>query len=227
MPNINLKPEITTEYELGLQGNFFDNRVHIDVAYYHKRTKNQIIGATLAPEVGYTSETKNIGLLENKGVEIAAGITPIRTKDWQWDVNATFTKNKSKVLDLWSDVNGNEVTEYNIYTWRGIEYKMRVGEQIGTFQVPSVARVTDKNSPYYGYAIVNNNGFLTQSTTEKEVIGSSQPDFILGLNTSLKYKNWGFTIVGDWHKGGWMASNTSYITHFNGNSTQTVYNQRN
>ncbi len=227
LPNINLKPEITTEYELGLQGNFFDNRVHIDVAYYHKRTKNQIIGATLAPEVGYTSETKNIGLLENKGVEIAAGITPIRTKDWQWDVNATFTKNKSKVLDLWSDVNGNEVTEYNIYTWRGIEYKMRVGEQIGTFQVPAVARVTDTNSPYYGYAIVNNNGFLTQSTTEKEVIGSSQPDFILGLNTSLKYKNWGFTIVGDWHKGGWMASNTSYITHFNGNSTQTVYNERN
>lgn len=222
LPSQSLKPEITTEYEFGVQGNFFDNRVHLDFAYYNKRSKNQIINATLAPETGYTSETRNVGELENKGVEIAAGITPIRTKDWQWDVNATFTKNTGKVIELW-----DELQEYNIYSWRGIEYRMKVGEKIGTFQVPSVDRVTDKTSPYYGYMIVNANGFPTQSTTEKEVIGSSQPDFILGLNTSVKFKDFRLTVVGDWHKGGWMASNTSYITHFNGNSTQTVYNERN
>ena len=61
---------------------------------------------------------------------------------------------------------------------------MKVGEKIGTFQVPSVDRVTDKTSPYYGYMIVNTNGFPTQSTTEKEVIGSSQPDFILGTKSN-------------------------------------------
>ncbi|EGK00880.1 MULTISPECIES: SusC/RagA family TonB-linked outer membrane protein [Dysgonomonas] len=223
LPNSDLKPEITTEYELGLQGNFFDNRVHVDFSYYNKRTKNQIIPATLAPELGYTTETKNIGLLENKGVEIAAGVTPIRTKDWEWTVNGTFTKNTGKVLKLW-----DEIKEYNIYSWRGVEYKMRLGEEIGTFQIPDVARVEDENSPYYGYTIItSSNGLPTPSTTKKKVIGSSQPDFILGLNTALKYKNWGLTIVGDWHKGGWMASNTSYITHFNGNSTQTVFNERN
>lgn len=222
LPSQSLKPEITTEYEFGVQGNFFDNRVHLDFAYYNKRSKNQIINATLAPETGYTSETRNVGELENKGVEIAAGITPIRTKDWQWDVNATFTKNTGKVIELWDGLQ-----EYNIYSWRGIEYRMKVGEKIGTFQVPSVDRVTDKTSPYDGYMIVNANGFPTQSTTEKEVIGSSQPDFILGLNTSVKFKDFRLTVVGDWHKGGWMASNTSYITHFNGNSTQTVYNERN
>lgn len=218
-----LKPEITTEYELGVQGNFFNNRVHLDFAYYDKRSKNQIISATLAPETGYTSETRNVGELQNKGVEIAAGITPVKTKDWQWDVNATFTKNTGKVLELWPGSNG----EYTITSWRGIEYKMKVGEKIGTFQIPDVARVEDKTSPYYGYMIVNNNGFPTESTSNKKVIGSSQPDFILGLNTSVKYKDFRLTVVGDWHKGGWMASNTSYITHFNGNSTQTLYNERN
>lgn len=124
LPNLNLKPEITTEYELGLQGNFFDNRFHVDFSYYNKRTKNQIIPATLAPETGYTTETKNVGLLENKGVEIAAGVTPVRTKDWEWNVNATFTKNASKVLELWDDIK-----EYNIVSWRGIEYRMKVGEK--------------------------------------------------------------------------------------------------
>ena len=222
LPSQSLKPEITTEYEFGVQGNFFDNRVRLDFAYYNKRSKDQIINATLAPETGYTSETRNVGELENKGIELAAGFTPIRSKDWQWDVNATFTKNTGKVIELWDGLQ-----EYNIYSWRGIEYRMKVGEKIGTFQVPSVDRVTDKTSPYYGYMIVNTNGFPTQSTTEKEVIGSSQPDFILGLNTSIKFKDFRLTVVGDWHKGGWMASNTSYITHFNGNSTQTVYNERN
>lgn len=222
LPSQNLKPEITTEYEFGLQGNFFDNRVRLDFSYYNKQSKNQIISATLAPETGFTAETRNVGSLENKGVEIAAGVTPIRTKDWEWDVNATFTKNTSKVRELWDGL-----SEYNIYSWRGIEYRMKVGEKIGTFQVPDVDRVKDKNSPYYGYAIVNNNGFLTQSTTDKKVIGSSQPDFILGLNTSVKFKEFRLTVVGDWHKGGWMASNSSYITHFNGNSTQTVFNERN
>lgn len=165
LPSQNLKPEITTEYEFGLQGNFFDNRVRLDFSYYDKQSKNQIISATLAPETGFTSETRNVGRLENKGVEIAAGVTPIRTKDWEWDVNATFTKNTSKVRELWDGL-----SEFNIYSWRGIEYRMKVGEKIGTFQVPDVDRVKDKNSPYYGYAIVNNNGFLTQSTTDKKVI---------------------------------------------------------
>ena len=222
LPSQTLKPEITTEYEFGLQGSFFDNRVRLDFAYYNKQSKNQIISATLAPETGYTSETRNVGRLENKGVEIAAGFTPVRTKDWEWDVNTTFTKNTSKVRELWDGLQ-----EYTIVSWRGIEYKMKVGQEIGTFQVPDIDRVKDASSPYNGYAIVNNNGFLTQSTSDKKVIGSSQPDFILGLNTSVKFKDFRLTVVGDWHKGGWMASNTSYITHFNGNSTQTVFNERN
>ncbi|MFT4224421.1 SusC/RagA family TonB-linked outer membrane protein [Dysgonomonas sp.] len=222
LPSQTLKPEITTEYELGAQINLFNNRFHVDFAYYDKRTKNQIIPATLPPESGYTTATRNVGLLQNKGVEIAAGVTPVRSHDWEWNVNATFTKNTGKVLELWDGLQ-----EYNIVSWRGIEYRMRLGEKIGTFQVPDVARVTDENSPYYGYMIVNNNGFPTQATTAKKIIGSSQPDFILGLNTSIKYKDFRLTVVGDWHKGGWMASNTSYITHFNGNSTQTVYNERN
>jgi outer membrane receptor protein involved in Fe transport len=59
--NQNLKPEMTTEYEIGISGNFFDRRVNIDLAYYNKQTKDQIISAALAPETGYTRETRNVG----------------------------------------------------------------------------------------------------------------------------------------------------------------------
>jgi TonB-linked SusC/RagA family outer membrane protein len=222
LPSQTLKPEMTTEYELGIQSNFLDNRIRLDLAYYNKQTKDQIISATLAPETGYTSETRNVGHLENKGIEALLGFTPIRANNWQWDINATFTKNNSKVIELWDNLE-----EYNIVSLRGVEYRMKKGEPVGVFQVPDVERVKDENSPYFGYMVVNNNGFPVQSTTDKKVIGSSQPDFILGVNTTLKYKQLSLTVVSDWHKGGWMYSNTSYISHFNGNSTQTVFNERN
>jgi hypothetical protein len=213
---------MTTEFEVGASGNFFDNRIHFDFAYYNKQTKDQIISANVPPETGFTKETRNVGKIQNTGIEALVGVTPVRTKDWNWEIGATFTKNNSKVLELWG---GNE--EYMITSWRGVEYVMRKGGPVGVFQIPDVERVEDKNSPYYGYMIVNNNGFPNTSATKKKVIGSSQPDFILGLNTSLKFKDFKLSIVADWHKGGWMASNTSYISHFNGNSTQTLYNERN
>ena len=222
LPSQILKPEMTTEYEVGVSGNFFNNRVTLDVAYYNKQTKDQIISAALASESGYTRETRNVGKLENQGVEALITVTPIRTKDWKWDVGATFTRNRSKVKELWD---GKE--EYTYTTWRTIDYVLKVGQPIGVFRIPAIAKVTDKNSPFYGYDIVSNNGFLTPSTSEKEIMGGSQPDFTLGFNTSVKYKNFTFSAVGDWRKGGYMVSNTSYISHFNGNSTETVYNERN
>jgi TonB-linked SusC/RagA family outer membrane protein len=224
LPSRALKPEMTTEYELGVSGNFFGNRIRVDLAYYNKQTKNQIILATLPPETGYTSETRNVAQLENKGIEALLSVTPVRTKDWDWEVGATFTRNRGKVVKLWDGVDENG---YQAVSWRDVQYQMREGEPIGVFQIPPVARVEDKDSPFYGYMIVNNNGFPTIDNTKKQVVGSSQPDFILGLNTSLTYKDFRLTIVGDWHKGGYMVSNSAYITLFNGNSTQTVYNERN
>ncbi|MDH6304480.1 TonB-linked SusC/RagA family outer membrane protein [Parabacteroides sp. PF5-5] len=225
LPSLDLKPEISTEYELGLTGNFFKNRIAIDVAYYNKQTKNQIISANLPPETGYTTETKNIGKIENKGVEMLIDVTPVRTKDWEWTVGWTFAKNWSKVKELWE---GTE--EYPLGYWtnyRGVEFMAIVGEPVGVYRVPAAATVEDKSSPYYGYTIVNNNGFITTSNTEKKILGNANPDFTMGFNTTLKYKDFSLRIVGDWRKGGYMYSSTAYISHFNGNSTQTVFNERN
>lgn len=67
---------------------------------------------------------------------------------------------------------------------------------------------------------------MQASTTDYDYLGSSQPDFVMGFTTHLKWKNLSLAATGDWHKGGLMYSETSYITHFNGNSTETVFNER-
>ena len=59
LPSMDLRPEITTEWEFGLTTHLFNNRLDIDAAYYNKSTKDQIISASLAPESRYTSMTRN------------------------------------------------------------------------------------------------------------------------------------------------------------------------
>ena len=225
LPNTDLKPEMTTEYEFGVSGSFFDNRVSMDFAYYNKQTKNQIIPATLAPETGYNSETKNVGRIDNKGIELLLEVTPIRNRDWEWNVGWTFSKNKSEVIELWDGA--DEIALGHWTNYRGVEFMAIKGEPVGVYRVPAAATVEDKDSPYYGYTIVNNNGYITSSNTEKKVLGSYEPDFMMGFNTTVKYKDFALRIVGDWRKGGYMYSSTSYISHFNGNSTQTLFNERN
>ena len=226
LPNTDLKPEITTEYELGIGGAFFNNRLSFDLGYYNRQTKNQIISATLAPELGYTSNTRNVGKLENKGIEASLNFTPVRTKDWEWNVGVTYTKNWSKVKELWDDLDEYTIGIDGYSSYRSVSYVLKVGEPIGIFKLPATATVKDENSPYYGYRIVNNNGFLTASNTDYDYLGSSQPDFIMGFNTNIKWKDLSLSATGDWHKGGLMYSESSYITHFNGNSTETVFNER-
>lgn len=220
-PSTTLKPEITTEWEVGFSGAMFQNRLTFDFAYYDKVTKDQIISATLPTETGYTSETKNVGKLGNKGIEAAISVTPVRKGDWEWEVGVTFAKNNSKVIELWDGLE-----EYSYTSSRGVYYVLREGGPIGEFRIPAVAKVTDKNSPYYGYEIVNNNGWYNTDATSYEYLGCSQANFTMGFTTNLKWKDLSFSLVGDWRNGGHMYSETAYISHFNGNSTQTVYNER-
>ena len=226
LPNTDLKPEITTEYELGLSGAFFGNRLSFDLGYYNRQTKNQIISATLAPESGYTSNTRNVGKLENKGIEASLNFTPIRNKDWEWSVGMTYTKNWSKVKELWDGLEEYTVGVGGYSSIRGVSYVLKVGEPIGIFKLPATAKVNDENSQYNGYTIVSNNGWPNADNVNYDYLGTSQPDFVMGFNTNLKYKNLSLSATGDWHKGGLMYTETSYITHFNGNSTETVFNER-
>lgn len=220
-PALNLKPEMTTEWEVGITAALFQNRLNIDIAYYDKITKDQIVSATLPPETGYTTETRNVGKIGNKGIEASLGVTPVRKGDWEWEIGTTFAKNNSKVIELWDGLDEYTYTyTYNVY---GV---LKVGEPLLQFRIPALQTVEDPNSPYYGYTVVNNNGVPIVDSSKYKYLGSSQADFTMGFNTTLRWKNLTFTAVGDWRHGGLMFSRTANITGFNGNATFTVYNER-
>lgn len=213
--NINLKPERTTEYEVGLEGSLFSRKVTFDISYYNRKTTDLIVAVPLDPSTGYSSQASNIGDVVNKGIEVAIGLTPVKTDNFSWNLNYTFAKNDNEV----TRVNGG--TRIDITSAYGISFSAEEGLPIGSF----FAKVPVVNAD--GQYVVNpDTGYYTV-TDDLKYVGDGQRDFIMGLQNVLKYKNVSMSFAFDWKQGGVMYSYTKRLSHFVGNGIETAYNDRN
>jgi TonB-linked SusC/RagA family outer membrane protein len=213
--NIDLKPEITTDIEFGTDLKFLKNRIGLDLAYYLKSTKDQIISSSVAPETRFTAYTRNVGQVDNRGFEVRLLLVPVETKDFEWEISTTYSRNRSKVVKLWDDVQ-----EYRITGAYGVDFVAIVGQPLGIFKVPQALTTAD------GKVIVNSAGRPLVDPVNKKIVGSREPDFILGLNNRFTFKGISLTTVFDYRKGGSFWSNTAEMLAFDGNSSLTVYNER-
>ena len=213
--NGDLKPEMTTESEIGIDARFLNNRFGIDAAYYNKNTKDQIIIATISPETRYTGQARNIGLVNNQGVEIRVWGIPVQTKDFSWESSIVFAKNKSEVKELWAGAK-----EYVLASAYGVSFKAVKGQPLGVFAVPQAATTTD------GKVIVASTGRPLINTSEQKVVGSSAPDFTAGWTNRFNIFNFALGFVFDTRQGGKFWSNTAELMAFDGNSPLTTFNER-
>ena len=104
-----LKPEMTTEFEAGVNLAFFDNRINVDFSYYTRTTSDQIFTLPVDPATGYTSMVTNFGEVRNNGVELLVNTTPVRTRDFRWDLGFNFSKNNNKVISMPASLDGGMV----------------------------------------------------------------------------------------------------------------------
>ncbi|WP_025764727.1 SusC/RagA family TonB-linked outer membrane protein [Dyadobacter tibetensis] len=200
-----LKPEIATSYEAGIDVNLFRNKLRFAGTYYMVENRNQIIPTALPGSSGFTSKNINAGLLVSKGLELQLGGTPIDKNGWRWDVTANWSRNRTKIKELsdglsfytlWGDAKGGAWTY--------------VGETIGDLYDAELVTVTDKNSPYYGYPILDDEGSWQSisSGNTRNKIGNFNPDFMLGMQTSVSYKGFSLNMTFDWRNGGDFVSQT-------------------
>ena len=214
--NENLVNELTTEYEVGAEGRFFRNRLNFDVSVYDRTTNGMLIPKTLPSSTGFATILGNFADIRNRGIELSLDTYPIKSNNFQWNLSYTFTKNKSKVLDI--DGADTELTYIRSY---GVALKFVEGESYGTFY----AFVPKQNAA--GQYIVNaSTGFYEISDTQQNV-ASAERDFIMGLQNKFTYKNISLGIGIDWKQGGSMYSYTKRLSHFVGNGIETTYNDRN
>lgn len=204
----NLKPERKNSWEVGLDWRFFMNRLGVDFTYYKENTKDQIMKIDIPNVSGLSSQYVNAGNIQNEGLELALNATPIKTKDWTWDLNFTYTKNTSKIISLHPDVtNFINLTGMSNYGNFRIASVAEVGGEYGTLRSDATPIYDEKTGlPVLELASYNGRHtvYYTRSGVEKGV-GSIQPDFLGSVSTSLRYKNWTLRIATDMRFGGMVA----------------------
>ncbi|MBP5562342.1 MAG: SusC/RagA family TonB-linked outer membrane protein [Muribaculaceae bacterium] len=213
----NLSPEMTTEFEAGLQMAFFQNRLSFDFSYYNRNTDKQIFSLNMDPATGYTYQNMNLGKVRNRGVELLVSVTPVKIKDFQWDLSWNFTKNNSKVISLPEELGGSSLI-YGFSAGTGL-YAI-VGEPLGVFKA-YVPQMTED-----GKVVCDNAGLPIQDPDQK-IIGSINNKYQMGFSTTFRYKGVSLSASLDIRKGGVMFSRTKDIMYFTGNAIQTAYNNRN
>jgi TonB-linked SusC/RagA family outer membrane protein len=203
----NLKPEEATSWEVGTEIRLFGDRLHFDGTYYNIDNKNQIIrNIPIATSSGFSSVNVNAGLIESRGWEFMVGGVPIKTNDLIWDVSVNFSRNRTRLtkiapgvdlIKFWSDAKGG--------AW------VYEGDDIGDLYDAEILRVTDPDSPYYGYPIVGGSDYEWQEikvADTRNKIGNYNPDFLFGAQTSLSYKGFVLSATFDWRHGGQFVSQT-------------------
>lgn len=180
LSNKDLRPELQKESEIGLEGRFFNNRVGLDLSFYDRTAEDQIVERPLDPSTGYLSTFINAGTIQNRGIEAQLSLTPVRTKDFSWNLRANFTKNVSKVVEL---PEGSEEILISGFTNLG-NFAIK-GQPYGVIKGTYTER--DAN----GNALITENGDYKISS-EIGIIGDPNPDFLLSGFTDITYK--GFTL---------------------------------
>ena len=215
--SLNLSPEMTTEFELGLNMGFLQNRIVVDFSYYDRKSDKQIFSLNMDPASGYTAMNTNLGKIGNKGIEALITLVPVRTKDFEWAITWNYTKNKNKVISLPEELGG----EVNIYGFTGGTGLYAIeGEEMGIFKCYRTK--TDGE----GHIVVNNKGIPLQ-TDDIEKVGSMNYKYQMGIGNTFRYKGVSLGIDFDIRKGGLLFSRTADISYFTGNAIQTAYNDRN
>jgi TonB-linked SusC/RagA family outer membrane protein len=193
--NPNLKPEQTRSAEIGLEMSFLKSRFGFDATYYRTRTVDQILPLAISTSTGYSFKYLNAGTIQNKGIELSAFATPVQTKNFSWTLNLNWTRNRNKVVELFEGSDNLVLASFQ----GGVSLNATLGQPYGTIRGSNFVYTN-------GQRTVNDDGYYVISPTANEVIGNPNPEWIGGLNNTIKYKNLSLSFLLDMRKGGQIYS---------------------
>ncbi|MDO9373210.1 MAG: SusC/RagA family TonB-linked outer membrane protein [Ferruginibacter sp.] len=211
LANTDIKPERQEEIEFGADMAFLDNRLNFTVNVYNKKVNDLLINRVFAPTSGFSSFLNNLGSLENKGFELMLGGTPIKGKDFTWEINGIFNHNRNKALNI-----GQALTLFS--TNAGAPVALLQDHPIGVFygtyfatdaagswlKNPSGILLTERgtqNGPLNVTTGRDANGLPT-GTVLRKIIGDPNPDYTATLTNEFSYRQFGLRVQVDAVRGG-------------------------
>jgi len=189
MANPDLKWEKTAQWDMGFNLGLFRNKLNFDISYYHKKTTDLLLDTPLPTSSGFSSIYKNIGSVQNQGLDIMVDATPVRTNDFQWNATLNLNYNKNKILHLGEN---DEDIEMN-YWVGGSESILRVGENLSSFYGYRRLGVYTIEDYEAGNCEKSQIG-RAKRTNEKEIIGKGMPDWAGSFINTFRYKNLDLTV---------------------------------
>ncbi|RKD96902.1 SusC/RagA family TonB-linked outer membrane protein [Marinifilum flexuosum] len=183
LPNPDLKWETTSQLDIGVDFGFFNNRINGEFDVYYKKTKDLLLNQRLPATSGFTSITKNVGELENKGIEFSINTNNL-IGEFKWNTSFNISFNKNEITKL---PGGDIVAGVN---------RVMQGESIGVFYTRKYAGVNPDN----GHALYYVEEGSSETTDDYNaaanmVVGDPNPDFVGGITNSFSYKGFDLDVV--------------------------------
>ena len=226
--NPDIVNELIKSVEVGLEARFLNNRIGLDVTWYKQNATNQIINLPLDPFSGFNSKLINAGDIQNTGIELTLKTKILDNPDGlSWDMDVNYSTNDNTIEEL-----ADDVTEYSLGGFDNFNIRADVGGDYGVIVGSRFRRVEDESSQFFGRILVDADG-LPLASTDKHVLGSQQPDALLGITNMFTYKNFSFSFLFNASIGGEIFSGTNHalqrsglaaVTALNGERADIVFN---
>ena len=189
--SMDLAPEMSYSWEIGMDIKFFDNKTRLDIAYYNTMVDNQIVHVRVSPSSGYILQTRNEGMIRNHGVEFTFDQDIIKRKNFNWTLGLNFGLNRGTVVGLPEDVHEITGPQYgDIFT----------SAYLGGSTTALTGRDYQRNAA--GQVIVDENGYPKINPNKNEYIGNREAKFQAGLNSSMSIYGVQFSFLFDGRLGG-------------------------
>ena len=213
LPNLLLQPQKQNTFEIGTDLKFLNNRIGVGFTYYNTLTKNQIVAIIVPTSTGYTNNNVNAGGVRNKGIEADLNLVPIRSKDFIWNIDVNFAKNKQTVEQLFGNLK-----DYTLASgYSSLLIKAPVGSTYGLY---GTGWLRDPNNNIVIDAVSG-----LRKTAPSVRFGDIYPSWTGGLRNAFSYKGLTLDFLIDVRKGGVFYSGTVAGLRTSGSAIETLANR--
>jgi TonB-linked SusC/RagA family outer membrane protein len=209
--NNQLKAETTTTTEIGTEVKFLNGRISLDYTYYNSETEDQIINVNISNTSGFGGTIQNAGLIVNKGHEVLLTGNPIKSGDFNWDVEVNFTKSTSIVEEL-----PEGIERIFLAGFTSASSNVIAGEPYGVLYGDAFQRNDE------GKLVIGSDGWPLTDPNGDQVLGDPNPDWLAGVRNTFSYKGISLSALLDLRQGGDIWNGTGGIINYFGTSQETA-----
>lgn len=217
LPNADLKSQKSKEVEVGTEIHILRDRITLDVAAYKTKTLNQIISLPISRASGLYFANINAGQIDNKGIEVQLGLTPIKSQNFTWQIDANWSKNENKVISLLHNAT-TDVSNILLGSYQGgVSLNATEGYAFGTLIGSDYQYIN-------GQPVISATTGRYLKSAANGVIGNTTPDWIGGVRNTFNYKSISLSFLIDVRQGGDIFSLDQYYGLATGLYPETAAN---